>query len=84
MIREERLQKKKLIYEREIRDREHTEKLKDFKLEASALMARDAMIVEDASTYFRCDATELERIISDTKLNLRVSNDKSQSLPNTL
>ena len=29
------------------------------------------MIVEDASTYSRCDATELERIISDAKLNLK-------------
>ena len=39
LIRDEHFQAEKLIYEREICDREHTEKLKAFNLEASALMA---------------------------------------------
>ena len=53
------------------RDRQHTEKLEIFRLEASAIVAQDAMMLEDASAYSRCDMEEIERLISEAKTHLK-------------
>ena len=48
-----------------------TEKLQIFRLEASAIVAQDAMMLEDTSAYSRCDMEEIERLISEAKTHLK-------------
>ena len=57
--------------EERMRDRQHTEKIEIFRLEASVVVAQDAMTLEDSSAYSRCDVAEIEHIISEAKAHLK-------------